>query len=247
MKVSVVTVSFNQARFLERAIRSVLGQDYDDIEYIVVDPGSTDGSRAIVERWRDRIDRIILEPDRGPPDGLNKGFAAATGEIFAYLNADDALLPGAVRAAVGDALVIQVTSEAVGRYAPAEQMAMVRALAPEAVSLAACQLADQVGAVAMICLTNSGATARSIARHRPRMPLYAFTDEPRIVGQMGVLWGTKAFSIPFQDDTDAGVGLVHQTLLKHGLARRGDPVVITAGMPLPKKGRTNMVHVSHIV
>ena len=117
----------------------------------------------------------------------------------------------------------------------------------EAVSLAACQLADQVGAVAMICLTNSGATARSIARHRPRMPLYAFTDEPRIVGQMGVLWGTKAFSIPFQDDTDAGVGLVHQTLLKHGLARRGDPVVITAGMPLPKKGRTNMVHVSHIV
>ena len=117
----------------------------------------------------------------------------------------------------------------------------------EAVSLAACQLADQVGAVAMICLTNSGATARSIARHRPRIPLYAFTDEPRIVGQMGVLWGTKAFSIPFQDDTDAGVGLVHQTLLKHGLARRGDPVVITAGMPLPKKGRTNMVHVSHIV
>ena len=116
----------------------------------------------------------------------------------------------------------------------------------EAVSLAACQLADQVGAAAMVCLTNSGTTARSIARHRPRMPVYAFTDEPRIVGQLGVLWGTKAFSIPFQDDTDAGVDLVHKTLLKNGLARRGDTVVITAGMPLPKKGRTNMVHVSHI-
>lgn len=116
----------------------------------------------------------------------------------------------------------------------------------EAVSLAACQLADQVGAVAMVCLTNSGATARSIARHRPRMPVYAFTDEPRVVGQLGVLWGTNAFSIPFQDDTDAGVDLVHQTLLKNGLARPGDTVVITAGMPLPKKGRTNMIHVSHI-
>ena len=116
----------------------------------------------------------------------------------------------------------------------------------EAVSLAACQLADQVGAVAMVCLTNSGATARAIARHRPRMPVYAFTDEPHIVGQLGVLWGTNAFSIPFQDDTDAGVGLVHQILLKNGLAQPGDIVVITAGMPLPKKGRTNMVHVSEV-
>ena len=101
MKVSIVTISFNQARFLERAIRSVLGQDYDDVEYIVVDAGSTDGSRAIVERWRARIDKVFLEPDSGPSDGLNKGFAVATGEVFACLNADDAFLPGAVRAAVG--------------------------------------------------------------------------------------------------------------------------------------------------
>ena len=100
MRVSVVTVSFNQARFLERAIRSVLGQDHGDLEYIVVDPGSTDGSREVIERWRGRLAKVLLEPDRGAPDGLNKGFAAATGEIFAYLNADDALLPGALRAAV---------------------------------------------------------------------------------------------------------------------------------------------------
>ena len=100
MKVSIVTVSYNQGRFLERAIRSVLEQDHDDIEYIVVDPGSTDGSRAIIERYRNRIARIVYEPDRGAPDGLNKGFSAATGAIFAYLNSDDAYLPGAVRAAV---------------------------------------------------------------------------------------------------------------------------------------------------
>ena len=100
MKVSIVTVSFNQGQFLERAIRSVLGQDHDDIEYIVVDAGSTDGSRDIIERFRDRLATVVLEPDRSAPDGLNKGFALATGGVFAYLNADDEYLPGAVRAAV---------------------------------------------------------------------------------------------------------------------------------------------------
>ena len=100
MKVSIVTISFNQARFLERAICSVLEQDHDDIEYIVVDAGSTDGSREIIERYRDQIAKVIFEPDEGPADGLNKGFAQATGEIFGYINADDAYLPGAIRKAV---------------------------------------------------------------------------------------------------------------------------------------------------
>ena len=99
-RVSIVTISFNQAAFLERAIRSVLGQDYSDVEYIVVDPGSTDGSRGIIEQYRPRISKIILEPDSGPANGLNKGFAAATGEIFGYINADDAYLPGAIKKAV---------------------------------------------------------------------------------------------------------------------------------------------------
>lgn len=96
MKISIVTISYNQARFLEQAICSIINQDYPDKEYIVVDPGSTDGSREIIERYRDRIDKIIFEPDRGPADGLNKGFAHATGEIFGFINADDALLPGAL-------------------------------------------------------------------------------------------------------------------------------------------------------
>ena len=96
MKFSIVTISYNQARFLEQAIRSVIEQDYPDVEYIVVDPGSTDGSREIIERYRDRIDKIIFEPDNGPADGLNKGFARATGDIFGFLNSDDYLLPGAL-------------------------------------------------------------------------------------------------------------------------------------------------------
>lgn len=94
MKISIVTISYNQAGFLERAIRSVINQDYPDIEYIVVDPGSTDGSRKIIERYRDRIDKVIFEPDSGPADGLNKGFSKATGDILGYLNSDDAYLPG---------------------------------------------------------------------------------------------------------------------------------------------------------
>jgi glycosyltransferase involved in cell wall biosynthesis len=99
MKFSIVTVSFNQAQFLEATIKSVIEQDYPDIEYIVVDPGSTDGSREIIERYRDRITTVVLEPDRGAADGLNKGFARATGQLFGFLNSDDILLPGALSAA----------------------------------------------------------------------------------------------------------------------------------------------------
>lgn len=96
MKVSIVTVSFNQAAFLERAILSVLNQDYQDIEYIVVDPGSTDGSRDVIERYRDRIDRIVFKRDRGAAEGLNNGMEGAAGEVLGFLNSDDVLMPGAI-------------------------------------------------------------------------------------------------------------------------------------------------------
>ncbi len=99
-KISIVTISFNQAEFLERAILSVLEQDYPNIEYILVDPGSTDGSRDIIKKYRDRIAHVILEPDKGPADGLNKGFAKASGEIYGFLNSDDMLLPGAISEAM---------------------------------------------------------------------------------------------------------------------------------------------------
>lgn len=96
MKFSIVTVSFNQAAFLEQTLLSVLDQDYPDVEYIVVDPGSTDGSREIIERYRDRISKIVYQTDQGAAEGLNNGFALATGDIYGFLNSDDLLLPGAL-------------------------------------------------------------------------------------------------------------------------------------------------------
>lgn len=95
MKISIVTISFNQAQYLRQCIDSVLNQNYSNIEYIVVDPGSTDGSREIIESYGDRIIKIF-ERDSGPSDGLNKGFEHATGQIFCYLNSDDTFCPDAL-------------------------------------------------------------------------------------------------------------------------------------------------------
>jgi glycosyltransferase involved in cell wall biosynthesis len=96
MKISIVTISYNQVRFLEQAMNSVLAQDWPNIEYIVVDAGSTDGSRDLIQKYHKYVDQIIFEPDDGPAAGLNKGFHVATGEIMGFLNSDDLLLPGAL-------------------------------------------------------------------------------------------------------------------------------------------------------
>jgi len=98
MKISVVTISFNQAKFLRQCMESVLNQDYPDIEYIVVDPGSTDGSREMIESYGDRVIKVF-EKDKGPADGLNAGFARATGDIFYFINSDDYILPSAFSSA----------------------------------------------------------------------------------------------------------------------------------------------------
>jgi GT2 family glycosyltransferase len=95
-KISMVMVSFNQAAFLEEGIKSILSQDYPNLEFILIDGGSTDGSADIIERYRDRLDVVVIERDRGQSDGLNKGFDRATGEILSWLNSDDLLLPGAL-------------------------------------------------------------------------------------------------------------------------------------------------------
>ncbi len=96
-RISVVTVSFNQRPFLAAAIESVLDQGYEGLEYIVVDPGSADGSREVIEEYSDRIDHVVFAKDHGAAEGLNNGFWRATGEIYGFLNADDVLLPGALR------------------------------------------------------------------------------------------------------------------------------------------------------
>jgi hypothetical protein len=95
-KMSVVMVSFNQADFLEEGLRSVLDQHYPNLEFIVIDGKSTDGSIDILNRYRDRIGTLVIEPDRGQSDGLNKGFARATGDIVTWVNSDDLLEPGAL-------------------------------------------------------------------------------------------------------------------------------------------------------
>ena len=116
----------------------------------------------------------------------------------------------------------------------------------DSISYMANELAEQVDAKAIACLTSSGRTARSIARHRPRTPIYAFTNHEKVVQQLALTWGTKAVAIPFQRDTDGGVQLVLEILKNKGAVQSGDQVLITAGMPLPARGRTNMIQVSKV-
>ncbi len=95
-RITVVTPSFNQARFLEETLRSVLLQRYPDLEYLVLDGGSTDQSVAIIERYAEHLAHWTSERDGGQSAAIAKGFSMATGEVLCWLNSDDALLPGAL-------------------------------------------------------------------------------------------------------------------------------------------------------
>jgi glycosyltransferase involved in cell wall biosynthesis len=94
-RITVVTPSYNQGGFIEATIRSILLQAYPNLEYIIVDGGSTDGSLDIIRKYEPWITAWVSEPDRGMYDAINKGFARSTGEIMAWSNTDDVFLPGA--------------------------------------------------------------------------------------------------------------------------------------------------------
>ena len=131
--VTVVTPSYNQARFIAATIESVLSQDYPNVEYLIVDGASTDGTADVVARYAGRL-TFVSEPDRGQSHAINKGFLRARGAYVAWLNSDDVFLPGAIRAAVdalgahpnagavyGDGFQIDESGNVISRFAVTQQ------------------------------------------------------------------------------------------------------------------------------
>jgi len=110
-RISVITPSFNQAKFVEQTLRSVLLQNYPNLEYIIIDGGSKDGSVEIIKKYEQHLAHFESEADRGQSHAINKGFARATGDILCWLNSDDYYLPGTLQT------VAEVLGDGQGNFA----------------------------------------------------------------------------------------------------------------------------------
>jgi len=129
MKITVITVCRNAIRTIEDAIRSVASQTYENVEYIIVDGASTDGTQDVVRKHEKLIAKWVSEPDRGIYDAMNKGVSMATGDVVGFLNADDvyahsdvltevadSLSSGDIQACYGDVVFVRDDLETVVRY-----------------------------------------------------------------------------------------------------------------------------------
>jgi len=133
MLISIVTPSFNQDRYIEETIRSVLSQDYPSIEYMIVDGASSDETVDIIKKYEDKLAYWVSENDKGQTDAINKGFRHAKGDILAWINSDDTYQPGAVAAVVkylqehpevgmvyGDCSYINESGNVIGKFNAAQ-------------------------------------------------------------------------------------------------------------------------------
>ncbi len=96
-KISIITVSFNSESTIEETLKSITSQDYDNLEYLIIDGGSTDSTLSIVDKYKARIARVVSEKDKGISDAFNKGISLATGDIIGIINSDDIMQPGTLR------------------------------------------------------------------------------------------------------------------------------------------------------
>ncbi len=117
----------------------------------------------------------------------------------------------------------------------------------KALGRAACVLAKRIGAAAIVPITHSGETAKTIAKYRPYGMIIAATDRERIRRRLNLVWGVKSILVPNIADTDTTLATIQQELLKSGYVKRGDYIVMTAGIPLLARGTTNMVKVERIL
>jgi len=99
-KISIVMPSFNQVAYIERSILSVVNQNYPNLQFIIIDGGSTDGTVEIIRKYEDYLDFWVSEADKGQSDALNKGFSRAVGDVYGWLNSDDLYLPNAFSNAI---------------------------------------------------------------------------------------------------------------------------------------------------